>query len=131
MSKSQRKQMWVYAPTASKFTAAEKALMLDKIKTMVGKHPKISKKISRVDIRSNRIYLYELVEQTIPEGAILKKPLINDKYLEFPYARITMLDIENDKCSVDCQRYNDKWMTVFGGTLTECIVYIESDDVWF
>jgi hypothetical protein len=84
-----------------------------------------------VEIRGNRIYLHELVEQFKPEGAVYTKPLIDDKYLEFPYARITMQDAQGNNCTVDYQRHNNQWMTLYVGTLTECLNNIENDEWWF
>ena len=75
--------------------------------------------------------LYELVEQFIPEGAIIIKPLIDGKYLEFPYARITMNDTKGNNCSADWQRHNNQWIELFTGTLKECLNNIEDDDSWF
>lgn len=131
MSKNQRKQVWVYKPSPPKLTATEKSKILTKVKELVSTHPKVTEKVSRIDMRANRIYLYELVEQFKVEGAIYTQPLIEDKYLEFPYARITMLDAQGEKCTTDFQRHNNQWMTLCNGTLEECITHIENDDNWF
>jgi hypothetical protein len=93
--------------------------------------PKLSQKVSRVDMRGNRIYLYELVEQFRPEGSEFIKPLINGKYLEFPYARITLNDKFGDNSTADWQRHNNQWVTLFTGTYAECITGIEEDNNWF
>ena len=77
-------------------------------------------------MRGYRIYLYELVEQTISEGAVLIKPLIDDKYLEFPYARLTLRNVKGTVCSADWQRHNDQWITLHEGTLEECLHYVEA-----
>jgi hypothetical protein len=82
-------------------------------------------------MRANRIYLYELVEQFKIEGAIYIKPLIEDKYMEFPYARITLNDAHGSNCSADWQRHNDQWMTLHTGTVAECLDHIENDSTWF
>jgi len=129
--KKQPQKIWTYKPQAPKFTAKEKAKKIEEIKEMIKKMPKLSQKVSKVDMRGNRIYLYELVEQFIPEGAVLIKPLIEGKYLEYVYARITLNDTQGKNCTSDCQRYNDQWMTVYAGTLEECIKDIEKDEVWF
>ena len=131
MPKSQKQQIWVYKPTPPKFTAADKTKILTKVKEIVSIRPKLAKKVSRIDMRANRVYLYELVEQFKIEGAVYIKPLINDKYSEFPYARITFLDTKGEKCTVDFQRHNDQWMTLYTDTLVECINHIENDDGWF
>ena len=82
-------------------------------------------------MRANRIYLYELVEQFQPEGARFIKPLIDGKYCEFPYARLTLNDLNGESCTADWQRHNDQWMTLHAGTLAECLHAIENDDAWF
>jgi hypothetical protein len=82
-------------------------------------------------MHGNRIYLYELVEQYIPEDVILIEPLIDDKYLEYPYARISLHDVQCNNCSVDWQRHNNQWMELYTGTLEECLNSIENDNVCF
>ena len=131
MKKNQPSKVWTNKPQSPKFTVAEKEKMLTKVKSVIEGLPKLSEKVSRVEMRANRIYLYELVEQFKPEGAVYIKPLIDDKYLEFPYARITMNDVSGNNCTADCQRYNDQWMTLYTGTISECLESMEGDDVWF
>ena len=131
MSKKQKQQMWLYKPEPPKFAASEKERMLAKAKEIIARHPKVSQKVSRIDMRANRIYLYELVEQFKPEGAVFIKPLIDDKYLEFPYARLTILDTKGEKCTADFQRHNNQWVELYNGTLSECKSNIEDGDVWF
>ena len=131
MPKSKKQQVWVYKPTPPKFTEAEKAKILIKVKELVLTHPKLSQKVSNINMRANRIYLYELVEQFKTEGVIYTKPLIDDKYLEFPYARITLLDTKGEKCTADFQRHNEQWVPLYNDTLEECIKHIENDNGWF
>ena len=125
------KQQWVYKPTPPKLTAAEKSKTLAKVNDLVKTHPKLSTKVSRVDMRGNRVYLYALFEQFIPDGVATTIPLIDDKYLEFPYARLTLLDAKGTRCNVDFQRHNNQWMTLYNGALEECISHIENDNDWF
>jgi hypothetical protein len=131
MKKKQPQKMWVYKLEAPKFTANEKTKKLEQTKTILKELPKLSEKVSRVDMRANRIYLYELVEQFKTEGAVYIKPLIDDKYLEFPYARITLNDAKGDNCTADWQRHNEQWMTLHTGSLVECLISIDKDDTWF
>ena len=70
-----RKMVWVYKPQAPKFTKDEKTKILTAVKAAMQELPKVSRVVSRLDMRANRIYLYHLVEQYVPEGAILIKPL--------------------------------------------------------
>ena len=129
--KKKQTTVWVYKAQTPKITASEKTKLLSRIKTTIEKLPKLSQKVSRLDIRGNRVYLYELVEQFKQEGVIYTKPLIEDKYLEFPYARITLNDSQGESCTVDWQRHNDQWITFEAGTLAECLTAIEKDDTWF
>jgi len=121
----------LYKPQAPKFTVDEKAKLLAIVKETIKKLPKLSQKVSRLDMRGNRVYMYELVEQFKSEGAIFTQPLIDDKYLEFPYARITLLDIRGNNCTADWQRHNNQWVTIYTGTMVECIDNVENDRGWF
>ena len=126
-----RNMVWVRVPQAPKFTKDEKTKILKTVEEAIQELPKLSEVVSRFDMRANRIYLYHLVEQFRPEGAVFIKPLIDGKYLEFPYARITLTDKKAEQCTVDWQRHNEQWMTLFDGTLTECLKDIENNDEWF
>ena len=126
-----KNQRWVYKPTPPKFGAAEKARTLTKVNEIISTHPKMSDKVSRVDMRANRVYLYELVEQIISDSALHIEPLIDDKFLEFPYARLTLLDTQGARCTADFQRHNNQWVTLYDGTLEECLSLIENDNAWF
>jgi hypothetical protein len=133
MRSKKSQYIWVYQPQSPKLTVNEKARMLAKVKELIQQQPKVSQKVSRVEIRANRIYLYGLAEQFRPEGAVFTKPLIDGKYLEYPYARITLLDNQGNNCTVDWQRHNNQWITLpqYTGTLMECIKGIENDECWF
>jgi hypothetical protein len=131
MKKKQNQRVWVYTPQAPTFTAAEKEKVLMTLQATIEELPKLSKKVTRVQMRSNRIYLYELVEQFKPEGAVFTRPLVDDKYLVYPYARITLKDKRGDSSSADWQRRNNQWITLFTGTFSECIRSIEDDNTWF
>ena len=126
-----RKYEWVFTPPTPKFTPEEKAKIISEVKAKIADLPKISSQVSRINIRSNRIYLYEKVEQFHPEGAVFIKPLIDGKYVEYPYARITLQDTECKKCTADWQRHNDLWMSLYKGTLIECLESIEKDNMWW
>jgi hypothetical protein len=125
------KKVWVYAPQAPKFKAIEKEEILAQVKNIINANVKLSKKVCRTSMRGNRVYLYELVKQLIPEGVENIGSLIDDKFVEFPYARITLSDTKGDRCSADWQRHNSQWITIFSGTLTECLNSIEDDNTWF
>jgi len=86
--------------------------------------------VSRIEIRAGRVYLYQLYEPTITEGVIFTVPLIDEKYLEFPYARITLYYPAYSDCSLDWFNSSNQWMTIDEGSLEECIQKAEQSD-WF
>jgi hypothetical protein len=131
VSKKKKEYKWVYSPSPPKLESEEKEKLISRIKTEMSQKPKLSKKVSRMSMKSNRIYMYELVEQFNPEGTKYTKELIEGKYIEYPYARITLKTVDCVNCSLDVQRHNDQWMTLYEGNLTECINYMESDAAWF
>ena len=128
-----RKDMvWVRVKKPIKISQREKESLIERIEAEIAKTTKLRQSVSRIEIRSGRVYLYHLVEVSVPEGAILLKPLIDGKYLEFPYARITIFGSVKaySECSLDWQRPNDQWMTIEEGSLEECIQKAEVND-WF
>ena len=129
--KKHPQRAYAYKPQAPKFTARDKEQLISKVSALVGAMPKMSQKVSRVGMRGNRIYLYELVEQFRSEYGDYIKPLIDGKYLEFPYARITLHDKSGNDSTADWQWHNNQWVTLFTGTYTECINNIEGDSNWF
>ena len=129
MKRQQR--AWVYKPSAPKFTATEKKQIKSKVEAIIETMPKLSQKVSRIDMKGNRVYLYELVEQVITDGVKYMVPLIDGKYLEFPYARLTLKDSGATICTADWQRHNNQWISLFTGTLEECMDGIENDGSWF
>jgi hypothetical protein len=131
MKKKQQKKVWGYSSPSPKITADKKTQILEKITAIIKASPKLTKKVSRFDVKANRLYLYKLEEIFISKGAVYLGTLIDGKYAEFIYARITLNDPLCDNCTVDWQRHNNKWITLHGGTLTECLNYIEDDDGWF
>ena len=128
MSKSKSERRWVYQPEAPKFGAQEKSEIIGKVKSEIERKKKLSSKVTRIDIRGNRIYLYEQIEVEHKEGIIYTKQLIEDEYMELAYARISIKDQGCKKCILEWQRYNDKWMPMYEGELKSCIEYIEKDD---
>ena len=143
MSDKKNRRVWVYAPEAPKFTTAQKEKLISEVKKTINEKTRISKRVKRIEMKANRIYMYALFEQhmPLPEGAILIKPLIEGKYIEYPYCRITLKDGVNSrnsekdslqiKCSLDWQRHNNQWMTLYEGTLCDCIEYMETETGWF
>jgi len=62
-----------------------------------------------------------------PEAKFIK-PLIDGKYAEYPYARIT---IYNNESSLDWQRHTGQWATLFRGSLHECMKFVNETGGWF
>jgi len=131
MGKNKTRYVWVHQPQRPKFTAGEKTKILTIIKELIQQLQKVSQKVSRLEMRANRVYLYELVEQSKPKGAVYIKPLILTKYLEYPYARLTLQDTQGNNCTLDWQRHNNQWITLYTGTLADCMRSIEDDECWF
>jgi len=116
----------------TKFNATAKAAIVKEVSEEIKNYEKLSKKISRIAMRSNRLYFYGLYEmKDIPEGAHLIKPLIDGKYVENMYGRITMHDTEGQQCILECQRFNDQWMPLYNGPLSRCLNAMEIDNGWF
>ena len=118
--------------TTTEFNAETKTTIIREVTEEIKSYEKLSKKISRIAMRSNRLYLYELYEmKDIPEGAHLIKPLIDGKYVENMYGRITMHDTEGHRCTLESQRFNDQWMPLYNGSLSRCLNAMEIDNGWF
>ena len=134
MKKKNTGHVWGVAQTtaATEFNAETKAAIVREATEKIKSYEKLAKKVSRIIMRSNRLYLYELYEmKDIPEGAHLIKPLIDGKYVENIYGRITLYDTEGRQCTLECQRFNDQWMPLYNGTLSHCLNAMEIDNGWF
>ena len=125
------KKVWMYSPNPKKLNDSEKLHLKSKVQEFVQNSEKLSKTVNRVEIRGGRIYLYHLVEQfgwDDPSSKFII-PLIDGKYAEFPYARITV--IQKGICSLGWQRHNRQWIELFEDTLMGCLEYIEKDNAFF
>jgi hypothetical protein len=122
--------VWAPSNTPMKFSKTEKEGLMKKVEVEIAKTTKVKQAVSRIDIRAGRVYLYYLYEPSKPEGAVFTVPLIDGKYLEFPYARITIFDKYCRRCSLDWQRHNNQWMTLEEGSIEECIQKMELSE-WF
>ena len=108
----------------------QKAKISGEVEDFIKKSEKLSKSVNRIAVKAGRVYLYQLVEQfgwDDPESKFIKS-LIDGKYAEFPYARITIYDNE---CSLDWQRNTDQWATLFTGSLHECMKFMDETGGWF
>jgi hypothetical protein len=127
---SRKDMVWVQVKTPKKISQWEKDSLMKRIEAEIAKTTKLRQAVSRIEIRAGRVYLYQLYEPTITPGVIFTVPLIDGKYLEFPYARITMYASINNNCSLDWPTSDKKWMTLDEGSLEECIQKAEQSD-WF
>jgi hypothetical protein len=121
----------MYIPKPEKFTKSEKESALNNINKYVEEFAELKSKVKRADMKAGRVYLYHYIEPFISGYGTLTKPLIEGKYLEFPFARITFYDKEGLNCSADYKRHNGKWITIKEGRLEECIIYINENGVYF
>jgi hypothetical protein len=124
--------VWVRVKKPITLKQNEKAKIENVVMDFVGKSTKLKEMLSRILIRAGRIYVYKLFEPAPieTEGVVFTQPLIDGKYLEFPYLRITLYNQSYTDCTLDLQRYNGQWMTIDAGTLEECLVKAEESE-WF
>lgn len=126
-----RKNVWVKGnPKPQKLDNSKKMAMIKEVESFIENSPKLSKSINRFEIKAGRVYFFQLVEQfgwDNPDARFIV-PLIDGRYAEFKYARIT---INPYQCTLDWQRHNDQWMTVFSGTFTECLQQMDEGNEWF
>jgi len=122
---------WTSTPKPKKLKDYEKASLKRTVQEFVQKSEKLSKIVNRVDIRAGRIYLYHLVEQFDWDNPDVKfiVPLIDGKYIEYPYARISVLT--NGNYTLDWQRHNGQWISFFENKLEECLKFINEDQGYF
>jgi hypothetical protein len=122
--------VWTGKRTPVKLSDWDKKMLKEKVEAEIEKTSKIKGAISRIAIKAGRIYLFTLYEPSITEGVIFTVPLIDGKYLELIFARITLYDKTYKTCTLDWQRYNNEWMTIDEGSLEDCIRIAEQSD-WF
>jgi hypothetical protein len=128
-----RKDMvWVRVKKPVTLKPIEKAHVEKVVTDFIEKSVKLKENLSRIAIKAGRVYVYKLFEPEPieAEGVEFARPLIDGKYLEFPYLRITLFNRTYTDCNLDLQRYNDKWMTIDSGSLEECLAKAEESE-WF
>ena len=130
VKKSKPKRVWMRVPSKPKFDSMAKSGILAQIHNIVDCTEKLKHKLHRIDMRGNKIYLYELFEPFFFEGGEFIKPLIDGKYCEDVYARISVFDAKLTECTADWQRHTGQWISLYEGTLQECLMRIEEND-WF
>lgn len=126
-----KKKLWIQGtPKPQKLDNSKKMKMIKEVGSFIENSPKLSKSINRFELRAGRVYFFQIIEQSgwNDPNARFTVPLIEGKYLEFKYARIT---IYPNECTLDWQRHNDQWVTLFAGTLAECLQYMDESNEWF
>lgn len=123
--------MWIKGnPKPKKLDEYQKLKISGEVENFIKKSEKLSKSVNRIQVKAGRVYLYQIVEQfgwDDPDAKFIK-PLIEKKYAEFPYARITIYD---DECSLNWQRPNEQWVSLFTGSLQECLKFMDETGGWF
>lgn len=107
-----------------------KDMLMRRVKEFIASSERLSRIVNRVAVRAGRIYLYHLVEPFLLEGEEVQD-LVDGKYNEFPFARLTLSDRWGNACTVDWQRPNGQWVSLYKGSLTECLQFIQDDEAWF
>ena len=126
-----KKNIWIKGnPKPQNLSSSQKMIMIKEVESFIENSQKLSKTINRFELRAGRVYFYQLEEQSgwNDPNTHFTIPLIDGRYAEFKYARIT---IYINQCTLDWQRYNDQWMTVFTGTLIECLQQMDETNEWF
>ena len=126
-----QKNIWIQGTTTPlKLSDTKKLALKKEVQSFIENSPKLTKAINRFHFKAGRIYFYQLVEQFGWDNANSRfiVPLIDGKFIEFKYARIT---IYPQQCTLDWQRHNDQWVTLFSGSLNECLQHMNERDDWF
>ncbi len=126
-----KRNVWIKGnPMPQKLDNLKKITITKEVESFIENSQKLSKSINRFDIRAGRVYFFQLVEQFgwNDPNTQFTVPLIDGRYIEFKYARITIYPKE---CTLDWQRHNDQWVTIFSGTFKECLQHMDESDEWF
>jgi hypothetical protein len=128
----QKDMIWVRVKKAITLRQSDKEQVQRIVTDAIEKNTKIKENLSRIVIRAGRVYVYKLFEPAHVEGEGISftQPLIDGKYLEYPFLRISIYSRNYMDCTLDFQRHNDQWMTIDHGTLEECIAKAETSE-WF
>ncbi len=120
-------------PKPIKLDQKDKTALLKEVNNFIVSSQKLSNGINRIKIRAGRIYFYFLYKpmRWNDPNAIFIKPLIDGKYFEDIFARITLFDKKGIDCTADWQRHTGEWIVLNKGTLRECLQFIEIDDRFF
>jgi len=120
------KGTWTYIQKPESFSKEERQSLTERMKSYVEESTFLKERVRRIEVKAGRVYFYYYEEVSQTNGTLVNL-LIEGKYLEFPFARITIYDKTSEKCSTEYQRHNNKWFTLNEGTMGECLDYIENN----
>ncbi|KZX15083.1 hypothetical protein MBCUR_03180 [Methanobrevibacter curvatus] len=123
-----KRYLYNSAPKPVKLTKDEKIKINAIVKEEIEKNEKLKKDVARINIKAGRVYFYFWDE--IDEDRKYIVPIIDEKYIEYMYGRITIFDKELKNCTLDWQRHNNQWMQLGDGSLVSCINQMEKNS-WF
>lgn len=125
------KKVWVKTPPKpAKLDDTDKARIIAEVNAFIANSRKLSKRINRIKVQAGRVYFYFLYKpfRWNDPNARFIKPLIDGKYNESVFARITLYDRNGMDCTADWQRHTGQWIDLTNGTLKKCLEYIDGDD---
>lgn len=125
--------MWIHSSKPVKLSQLDKEKLHKKVNDFIISSIRLKKEVNRIDIRNGRIYFYHLVEQFFAESSDVQfvKPLIDNKYLEFPMSRITLYDKNGSRCTADWLRHTGQYYELIENNLDQCLLFIEENPQWF
>ncbi len=121
------RKIWVKASALVKLTAEQKDAILERVRTLVISSKILAPVINRLDLENGRIFLYflyQVVPTSLP-GLSNSAPLIEGKYVERCYARITLFNVEASECAADLERQAGQWVPIKEGSLEVCLKTLE------
>lgn len=125
-------RIWTLSNKPIQFSDALKEEFSKRVNELLKQTKKLARVSSRIHIHGGRIYFYYLSEAHLPENGIyVGKKLIDGKYQEWVFARITIYDRNGDHCTADWQNSSLRWHVVHEGSLENCLQFIETDQWGF
>lgn len=127
-------KVWVKMPPKPvKLDDMDKDKILSEVNAFIANSSRLSKRIQRIKVQGGRIYLYFLYKpmRWNDPNAMFIKPLIDGKYNEDVFARITIYDKARMDCTADWQRHTGQWIDLHKGSLMECLQYIDTEEGFF
>jgi hypothetical protein len=121
---------WAYKKQLLKLTPRLTEGIQARLASALEKAAQIKEQVSGIKMRGVRVYLYRLYEPYHDEHSVFTKELIDGKYFEEIFLRLSIYDEKLTDCTLDWQRHTGQWMTIDKGTLEECIAKANASE-WF